>query len=373
MTESASSMSSLIRVAILGLSPGSWASTAHLPYLTSKESKFTIIAVCNSSVESSQKSIKHFGLPPSTKAYGNPQDVADNGDVDLVLCTVRVDRHHATIIPSIKARKSVYVEWPLGKNLAEARELLALSKQHNVPVMAVGLQGREDSTIRTVKELLAEGKIGKVLSSSLVGTGVNGAPTEQEKYAYLLDESVGGNLLTIPFSHCLDSVQQVLGPFKSFTTVLSNQIPNVDLLNPDGTVARSQVPKTSVDHVLVQGTLDSGAVLSVHVRSGPPFKDAPGLEWHIYGSKGEVRVTAASAHVQISGFQDIFLHDHERNTVEKVEVRKGLFEEWPSVTRNVARVYERIANGAKDVSCDFEAAVARHEIVEEMMKQNGRV
>jgi predicted dehydrogenase len=62
-----------IRIGILGLSPGQWAANAHLPYLQSVGSKFDIVAVCNSSVESAQNSINALKLDPTTKAYGNPQ------------------------------------------------------------------------------------------------------------------------------------------------------------------------------------------------------------------------------------------------------------------------------------------------------------
>jgi predicted dehydrogenase len=62
-----------IRIGFLGLSPGQWAATAHLPYLQSVKSKFEIVAVCNSSVESAQASIKALKLSETTRAYGNPQ------------------------------------------------------------------------------------------------------------------------------------------------------------------------------------------------------------------------------------------------------------------------------------------------------------
>ena len=50
--------------------------------------------------------------------------------MDLVVCSVRVDRHFGAIAPALRAGKNVYVEWPLGKNLEEAEELLRLSKAH---------------------------------------------------------------------------------------------------------------------------------------------------------------------------------------------------------------------------------------------------
>lgn len=62
-----------IRIGIIGLSPGAWAANAHLPYLKSSGSKFKIVAVCNSSVESAAKSVKDLGLAEGVKTYGNVQ------------------------------------------------------------------------------------------------------------------------------------------------------------------------------------------------------------------------------------------------------------------------------------------------------------
>ena len=80
------------RVGIIGLSKSSlssWASIAHLPYLAASEGKYEIKALCNSSVEAAKKAIEAYGLPSSTKAYGDPQDLANDpevitGKLDLV-------------------------------------------------------------------------------------------------------------------------------------------------------------------------------------------------------------------------------------------------------------------------------------------------
>ena len=71
------------RIGLIGLSAGvSWAVWAHPPYLKDT-TKYTIAALCNSSVGNA---IKVHGLPPTTKAYGYPQDLADDPEIDLVVC-----------------------------------------------------------------------------------------------------------------------------------------------------------------------------------------------------------------------------------------------------------------------------------------------
>ncbi|OJJ78040.1 hypothetical protein ASPBRDRAFT_191301 [Aspergillus brasiliensis CBS 101740] len=359
-----------IRIGIIGLADGSWAAKAHLPYLQSSTSKFEIVAVCNSSVQSAVKSVKDLNLPPGTRTYGNVQDIANDKDIDLVVCTTRADRHFPSILPSLKAGKSVFVEWPLGCSYEEARELLRVAEENRVKFTAVGLQGRFEATVETLHKLLAEGRIGKVLSSTITGQGLIGGPTEIQKQSYVIDSESGGSLLTIPAVHLLDTVWQVLGEFGSFQSVLSNQRPVIDLVGENGSIVEWGVKKTTPDHIMIHGRLESGAVLSVSMRGGMPFKGLPGLEWSIYGEKGEIRVTGPNAFVEIFGTTKIELHDFTTDQVEQIELMKGTFAEMEPISRNLARVYEAIAVGDKRVLCNFEQAVRRHGFVEEVYKQN---
>jgi predicted dehydrogenase len=125
---------------------------------------------------------------------------------------VRVDRHFATISPSLRAGKNVFVEWPLGKNLAEAKELLRLKKENGVNTAVVGLQGRQATSVKKIKELIEGGRIGEVLSSSWQGQGTGAGPTVTEGREYISDRTIGGNLVTIHFGHSIDYIQHGIFP-----------------------------------------------------------------------------------------------------------------------------------------------------------------
>jgi predicted dehydrogenase len=135
-------------------------------------------------------------------------DLAQDPNVDLVVGSVRVDKHFAAIAPALKAGKNVFVEWPLGKNLEEAEELLRMSVIHGVKQTAVGLQGRFAPSIIKLQELVTQGRIGKVLSSTWVGYAGNMGPTESESLKYMTDKNIGGNLVTVHFGHVSDYIQQ---------------------------------------------------------------------------------------------------------------------------------------------------------------------
>ncbi|KAB8216321.1 hypothetical protein BDV33DRAFT_207492 [Aspergillus novoparasiticus] len=88
---------------------GGWAPVSHLPYLQSS-SRYTITAVCNSSLESGNKAISKYNLM-SAKAYDLVESMCDSDTIDLV---------------------DVYVEWPLCTTTKESKELAQLAKEKGV-------------------------------------------------------------------------------------------------------------------------------------------------------------------------------------------------------------------------------------------------
>ena len=195
-----------IRLALIGLSAAaktSWASNAHLPYLLSDRGreKYKISALLNSSEAAAKRAIEHYKLDSDVKAYGSPDELAKDPDIDLVACATRVDVHYDTIKPSVAAGKAVYVEWPLSSNTQRASELAELAKEHHNPTI-VGLQARVAPAVRKVKELVQSGIVGKVLSSEVKANSPLGSRDEiSEGLAYFLDKKIGGNPVTIQYAH----------------------------------------------------------------------------------------------------------------------------------------------------------------------------
>lgn len=58
--------------------------------------------------------------------------------------------HYPLAMPALKAKKKVIVEWPLGRNTAEAEEMAALAKSQGVQT-AVSLQARGTPWIQKVR------------------------------------------------------------------------------------------------------------------------------------------------------------------------------------------------------------------------------
>ena len=197
-----------IHVGLIGLStstnptqPGMWASSAHLPSILASP-HYELVALCNSTIRSAEASIAFHKLGPNIKAYGSPEDLAKDPNVDLVVVSVEVGKHYVLTKPAILAGKDVFVEWPLGVSTAEAKYLDGIAKEKGVKTM-LGLQARADPIVAKIKEILDSGLIGRVMSTTVVAN-FSGIPVDKfpADAAYYVDINSGGNVLTIQFGHC---------------------------------------------------------------------------------------------------------------------------------------------------------------------------
>src|SRR5271170_6137662 len=194
-----------VRVGIVGLQPGrSWAARAHIPALHALSDSYEIVGVANTSLASAQKAAAETGLP---RAFANVAELIAAPEVDIVVVTVKVPHHLEIVKAALEAGKHVYCEWPLGNGLAEAEELAALARARGV-LGVVGTQARAAPGIEYVKQLIADGFVGEVLSTTLMGRGIHwggfiDTVAEKNTNGYVLDRANGATVLTIALGHTL--------------------------------------------------------------------------------------------------------------------------------------------------------------------------
>lgn len=353
-----------IKLGIVGLSAtNSWAVRAHLPYLRTS-SRYTITGVANRSLASSQQAIGAHGLGSTAQPYASVSALARSPDIDLVIVSVRVDQHYDALKPVLEAKKDVLVEWPLASNQQQAEELLRLAEQQGVRTY-VGLQGHQNPVLASIKDLVnVQERVGKVLSSSITAVDGFSIATSTPAFQYFNDKAVGATLLTVFFAHLIDATLTVLGELRTVSTTLSTQYPQVELRSDDRTQALGHIPRTSADHIALTGLLASGAHATATMRSGPSFPGASKLVWRIFGTRGQLELTAPTLlDFFFSGPTTLRVHDFATDAVEEVAVpTRGADERWaqdvPDVALNVGRAYEAIADGRWVP--DWAWAVQRH-------------
>jgi predicted dehydrogenase len=346
-----------IRLGIIGANVHyGWGTRAHLPALAHLPD-YELVAVCTAHRETAEEAAKQYGVP---LAFHDHQEMLRHPDVDAVAVVVRVPLHYRLTMDALKAGKHVFTEWPLGANLREAQEMDDLARSQGVHTM-VGLQGRFAPAFLRLKELIAEGYVGEVLSCHLTQIRP-GVLSRTSGRTWQRDRTLGATTLTIPFGHAVDCLCMCVGEFMDVSAVVSTQVSQWHETDTD-----RMVDVTAPDTILVSGRLASGAVASVQVASVPWH--GSGMKLEIYGREGTlVASTGMSAQidpVRIEGakggdraLQELPIPEHLATVPAGVP---------PGEPFNVARMYRGFAEAIRTgrrVEPDFATAVRRHTLVE---------
>jgi predicted dehydrogenase len=347
-------------VGIIGVSPHrGWAATAHIPALRALPN-YELRALSAHSPESARASGEVFAVEA---VFSDHEQLVTQPDIDLVAVTVKVPHHRELVTAALNADKAVYCEWPLGRDLDDARAMATLAAQRGARTV-VGLQARQAPAIDFVQELLSNGYVGEVLSTTMVGLSVPGDVVVQPN-AYMLDKTNGANVLTIAVGHSLDTLNYLLGEFAELSAIS-------DLRRPLITIGETgeQIAKTAADQIALIGTLTSGVTASVHIREA--VAGGIGFLWEINGTDGTLRLTADAAYPGI--FPLTVTGARGQDDPAELAVPTASTEKWPELTSlnatpayNVGLAYAAFAadidNGTHTVP-DFADAVRRHEVID---------
>lgn len=363
-------MTKKIRVGIVGLKPEvSWAARAHIPALRALSDDFEIAGVANTSYASAADAAKAFDIP---LAFADIESMAQSPDVDLIAVTVRVPFHLELVRAAVDAGKHVYCEWPLGNGLAEAEEMAAMVRARGV-IGVAGTQARVAPEVLYLRKLLEDGYVGEVLSSCITAQGRSWGPvhTDFKNRAYLLNNSNGASMLTIPFGHTVAAVRDVLGDFTTLTSIIENRRKSI-LLPETGEV----VPFDTPDQIAVCGRIGSGVPITMNYRGGMP-RSGEGFTWDISGTEGDLRITGLHG-----GAQQVKLSIYGGRGVdapfEVIPVPDDYTAgDWPEhiYPSNVARIYARMASDilhGTSTAPSFDDAVELHRVIDAMERASAK-
>ena len=271
----------LLRVGIVGANPErGWARDAHLAALRALP-EFAIAAVSARTQDVADAAAAHFG---AARAYGNSLDLVRDRGVDIVAVTVKVPEHRAIVLAALAAGKHVNCEWPLGRDLAEARDMVA-AVPAGVHAM-IGLQGLFAPAIREAARLVNQGAIGAPRVLRVFGSAAAWGSDTPAFGAYLQDRRNGATLETIGGGHTLAAVEALVGRYVEVDarkTTFQKQVP---VIGTGETVERS-----CADHMLVLGKHESGCVSTFEVVGGKPEHRTALFE--LEGSAGWLRISGA--------------------------------------------------------------------------------
>ena len=350
-----------LRVGLIGAG-GRWGPWAHVPALQGMP-ETELYAVCTAHADTAQAAAEKYGVK---HAYSDVDALGKDPQVEAALVAVRVPAHYALTKSALEAGKHVYCEWPLGKTTQEAEELAALARRKKLHTM-VGLQRRASPAYLYMRELIDDGYVGEVLSVNMVLMN-KGVLTRTADRTWQRDFSLGANTLTISFGHQLDALCMVAGELTEVSAMLSTQVPQ--WFESD---TKKYVDVTSPDNVMIQGRVESGAVVNVHVGIQPYL--GSGYRFEIYGKKGTLMMIGGGESGQEASRKLMGGHKDDKALAE-LPVPDRL--KWvPEEVRKVGRAYDvgqmwvkfsEAIRAGKPVEPGFDHAVRRHKSLDAIVR-----
>jgi predicted dehydrogenase len=317
-----------------------------------------IVAVADLVVERAEARAVEFG---AASAYASADELLADPAVDAVSICTRNDSHVELAIAALRAGKSVLVEKPMAKTVADAEALVAAEAASD-GVLQVGYVRRWSTNAQVLKRFVDAGDLGAIHYAKATCLRRAGNPG-----GWFADRAIsgGGPLIDIGV-HFIDLAWWLMGmpSVTSVTGFTSDRIGNRG--NIEGLTrwksSDYDASKNSVEDLA--GALvrfDNGAVLAVDVSYSLHGRDEIGLK--VYGDRGgaelepellvftEQHDTIVNVTPQIdsstfemeAGFQneiDGFVSAVRNGTPSAVPAAHGL-----EMTRILTAIYESAATG----------------------------
>ncbi|MGO4763688.1 Gfo/Idh/MocA family protein [Cupriavidus sp. 2KB_3] len=349
-----------IRVGIIGVHPDKgWATLAHIPALQ-LSADFKLTAISHRELDTAKAAANKFGV---SLAFDTTDQLVNDQEVDLVVICVKVPEHRKLIEAALNAGKAVLCEWPLSTDLESAMAIRDLARAKCLPA-AIGLQTRAAPAINFVRDLLVDGHIGRVISSSFIGSGIVWGNTLPQSFAYTLDPAVGGSMVNVVVGHTLDAMLTALrGKFADVSARVASVRKTIRIDETGQDVAM-----TAADQVAVSGLLDTGVFVNAHFRGG--MSSATNFHWEINGDAGDIVVTSPVGYTGMGGFRvQAAQHGRPLADVEIPEAYSLGLE--AGLTQSMALSYRRLASDLRDgthLAPTFDDAVELHHLVDEIAR-----
>ena len=350
-----------IRIGLIGANVHQgWSPRAHLPALAAHPD-FELAAVCTTRQESAAEAQAAY---QAGSAWDDYRRMLAEGNLDAATISLRVPRHYEPTMAALRAGKHTFTEWPLGRTTAEAVAMAEAARQQGVKT-AVGLQARANPAIVQLRNLVADGYVGRVMTCH-IRLMRDGVLARDSGRTWQRDNDLGAHTLTIACGHTIDALGSIVGGFADVAAVVSTQVTTWR-----ETDTGRDLPVSSPDNVLVSGNLQCGGVASVQI--GSTAWAGSGYRMEIYGDQGTlVAVSSDSPQLQAVRIRGARGGNQLEDLAPAAELHYA--PEAPAGSPyNVGQLYSRFAAAIRgdgdDGSVgaplpDFEHAVGLHRLID---------
>ncbi len=243
----------------------------------------------------------------AVKAYDNYQDLVNDPEVEAVYIATPVGFHKEQAIAAARAKKHILIEKPVAFTVEDGEEVKRVCEEEGVKI-AVGLMMRYHSYHQVMKNIIAEGKLGQVVSCR--GQLTCWFPKMENNWRQQKATAGGGALVDMGV-HCIDLIQYITGSkAKKVTGFSANKTFGYEVDDSSSTLFE----------------LENGAYAYVDANFNIPDAAAK-CRLEIYGTKGSMLAEGTISQVE-AGKLDVVLTDdtlgydaaQDRNDVKPVDI-----------------------------------------------------
>jgi predicted dehydrogenase len=157
---------------------------------------------------------------PSVKIYHSADEMFADPSIDIIIVTTTPDTHFSFTKSALEAGKHVLVEKPFVPASAEAQQLIDISTKTG-KLICVYQNRRWDTDFLTVRKLMSDGKLGRVVEFETHFDRYK--PVRPETWKGQLTMDHAGGVIYDLGTHLIDQAYVLFGLPKSVTAVFSNQ------------------------------------------------------------------------------------------------------------------------------------------------------
>jgi predicted dehydrogenase len=240
-----------IRLGFIGA--GGICEQRHLPNLASMEG-VELVAVCNRSPESSRRVCDKWGFARTADDW---RQVTEARDIDAVFIGTWPYRHCELSLAALEANKHVFCQARMCMDWAEARQMVSAASVRPHQVSMVCPSPFRVRWERTIRELLASNRFGRLLSVSVCS--MNSANLNSHQISWRERRELSGlNILQVGIY--AETLNAWCGDYVSLQATTATPLQKFDA---EGWPVAIQIPQT----VAISGTLE-GEVLSTEFHTG---------------------------------------------------------------------------------------------------------
>ncbi len=240
--------------------------------------KIRLVGICNRTLSVAERAKEELDFEFATN---NSDDILLNNDIDVVnICTPNI-YHKEAVLKALKAGKDVYCDKPLAVSYDETKEIINVLNRCSV-ITQMALQYRFFPATMRAKELIDEGKIGKIMSFRACYLH-SGSVDPNKAIGWKQDKNYGGGGVLFDLgSHVLDIMYYLLGEYSSIFA-------ETKIIYPERPDKEGNIVKIEADDVaFMLVKMKNGGIGTIEASKIATGTDDE-LRFEIHGDKGAIR------------------------------------------------------------------------------------